>query len=497
MRLTAASVCSLASAAVAAILGCRSSSEPTAAAAKHSPPAAIEAGAAIRTITPTVAPEGAAVWLAGYNPGRRATGVHDDLFARALVIRDRSPGGRMVALCIVDLIGFFRADVEQVRMAVASRGIPLDSVVVASTHTHSGPDAMGLWGSFPGLSGLDPAYNARVVERCAEAIGEAVSNLRPAIARIAVTTAPGLVEDSRLPRVLDERLRVLALDDAATGAALATLVNWSCHPECLDRKSTLVTADFCAPLLAMIEAERGGIGLFASGAIGGLMTPGGVTLADPQTGKRVPEDSFEHAVALGRAIARRALEALATATPCRATPVGFRSREVDVPLENEMFRSAAALGVFGDRIRLYTDGKPDPSADERVIFGRTTRKPKGRDLRTEVGLLTLGEVSVLCIPGEIYPELVFGGVQDPPDSGADHPDAPVEPPLDSMLPPGPHFLIGLANDEIGYIIPRRQWDSAPPFAYSRGSAQYGEINSVGPGAAAAIARAVRDLTATR
>ena len=57
-------------------------------------------------------------------------------------------------------------------------------------------------------------------------------------------------------------------------------------------------------------------------------------------------------------------------------------------------------------------------------------------------------------------------------------------------------LLGLANDEIGYIIPNRQWDSRPPYAYGRASAQYGEINSCGPEAAPivmqALANRVRD-----
>ena len=46
---------------------------------------------------------------------------------------------------------------------------------------------------------------------------------------------------------------------------------------------------------------------------------------------------------------------------------------------------------------------------------------------------------------------------------------------------GPHrMMIGLANDMIGYIIPKRQWDAKPPYAYKRKAAQYGEINSLGP-----------------
>jgi hypothetical protein len=52
-----------------------------------------------------------------------------------------------------------------------------------------------------------------------------------------------------------------------------------------------------------------------------------------------------------------------------------------------------------------------------------------------------------------------------------------------------NMMIGLANDEIGYIIPRTQWDVKKPYAYGRTKApQYGEQNSPGPDIAPAIHR---------
>jgi hypothetical protein len=42
------------------------------------------------------------------------------------------------------------------------------------------------------------------------------------------------------------------------------------------------------------------------------------------------------------------------------------------------------------------------------------------------------------------------------------------------------MIIGLANDELGYIVPKSQWDAEAPFAYGRKKDQYGEENSFGP-----------------
>jgi hypothetical protein len=93
----------------------------------------------------------------------------------------------------------------------------------------------------------------------------------------------------------------------------------------------------------------------------------------------------------------------------------------------------------------------------------------------------------LLIPGEIYPELVYGGITRYP--GADFPDAPFEPALmEHAKKTGAKFVfvVGLANDEIGYIIPQCEWDEQPPWLNNAPERPYGEVNSVGWKAARVI-----------
>jgi hypothetical protein len=90
--------------------------------------------------------------------------------------------------------------------------------------------------------------------------------------------------------------------------------------------------------------------------------------------------------------------------------------------------------------------------------------------------------------------LVLDKVHDPPDPGADFPEAAIEPAIYKQMGRWYRMLIGLANDEVGYIIPKRQWDEKPPFCYGRKKAQYGEVNSVGPEAAPILCRAFKELT---
>jgi hypothetical protein len=109
----------------------------------------------------------------------------------------------------------------------------------------------------------------------------------------------------------------------------------------------------------------------------------------------------------------------------------------------------------------------------------------GGTARTEINALRIGDLEILAIPGEIYPEIVDGGVESP--DGADHPGPPLEvPPLRSRMRGGVNLVFNLANDEIGYIIPRTQWDTKPPYTYGQSRAPYGEVNSGGAGVAGVI-----------
>jgi hypothetical protein len=58
------------------------------------------------------------------------------------------------------------------------------------------------------------------------------------------------------------------------------------------------------------------------------------------------------------------------------------------------------------------------------------------------------------------------------------------------LPGKKILMFGLANDEIGYVIPKRQWDEVAPFCYGREESQYGEINSCGPETAPILIKAL-------
>jgi len=297
-----------------------------------------------------------------------------------------------------------------------------------------------------------------------------VEALTPAsVSFVEVPLAPqGLVADSRDPQVFDPTMRLM-LFTAPDGKTVGSIVNWADHPETPWADNTELTADFPGYLRdalesgvtldgRQVEAGLGGIHLYVNGAIGGLMTTNpATTVVDPYTQQSLAPPSHDKARALGRRLAQAALAAVrGGAAASQADPrIAFAARTIELKIDNPLFRLASALGLFG------------------------RGQPRLNTIRSEVAVVTFGDASVTCVPGELYPEIANGGIVRPP--GADFAITPVEvPSLRELMPGRVKFLIGLANDEVGYIIPKSEWDNEAPWLYGSAERHYGEINSLGP-----------------
>lgn len=455
---------------------------------------ALQAGAAQSVITPELL-RGHAVYLAGFGHNRVATGVHDDLYARCLALGITT---QTLVICSADLIGLFYDDVLTIRRAFQQNTSSASFLIVASTHTHAGPDMLGLYGPEPRQTGIDGKYLEWVDQRIASTAADAVRAMQPARLELGRDDHPllGLLQGvDRPPIVKDPFLFVMRLVARSTGQTIATVVNWSDHPEVLGRGNTQVTADYPHWVRGYLEKQLGGTALFFSGSIGKVSPLGDqVSLPDPETGKIAEDGTWRKAELLGTEIGRLAERALKSAKQVNLDSLSIRTDIVFVPMLNSHFRAAEAAGVFAGRKPLYTNGKLDPATEKRELpdVGRV-EYPTGRDIQTEVDYIQLraggtAVAEILTIPGEIYPELVNGGIAR--YLGADYPDAPLEPVLREQLKTTYQFIFGLGNDEIGYLIPKAEWDEEPPWLMNAAEPWYGEINSVGPDAAGALLRAL-------
>jgi putative sterol carrier protein len=355
----------------------------------------LQAGAAANKITPSKQ-----VYLAGYSPNRPNTGgVHDDIWARALVLQ---AGQERIAIAVCDLLGLLRDDVQRIRQRV--RSVPPDRVIVACTHVHSAPDTIGLWGPQPTVSGRDNDYVNFVIETVARTIDEAASKLQPATIGFAKTRVEGIAYNYRVKEILDTEASILQVRSKADNKPIATLTNFACHPEVLNNDQ--LTADFPNWFYRTIEARGGGVAIFANGALGGMVSPA----ADPTYQGEKGRD-WARAERMGTLLATRTLEALNTATFTDNVAIEHRSQTFTVPLENERFKQALALGVIPKGESLQND-----------------------TLTTEAHLFRVGSAVFLTMPGEVLPNIGFLLKKHLSAFG------------------DPVFLIGLGNDELGYIL---------------------------------------------
>jgi hypothetical protein len=406
------------------------------------------------------------VYMAGFGQNRKATKLHDPIMARAIVLDD---GERKVGMVCVDVVGLFLPSVERVRAQLKG----YHYVLVASSHNHEGPDTLGLWGASPFQSGVDPDYLKKVENGAAEAITKAAATLKPAKAKIGTAKGPELLRDGRLPNVLHDDLVAIRFESPEDGKVLGLLVEWNVHPELLSDKNTEVSADHVGYTVQHLKEKHNCPVAYFTGTVGGLMTNLGVLIKN-EKGEELKNGTFEKTALYGKKVGELADKALSVAVPVELTPIKVKTKDALMPLDNPLYRIAGQAGLMART--MYTwEGNSYP---EKLVESKDFTKAIA--VKTEVGYLQLGELDVALIPGEIYPELVLGKIQEPVDPGADFPDAPKEPAIYSNLKGKHRLIIGLANDELGYFIPKRQWDEKAPFCYGLKKSQYGEINSVGP-----------------
>ena len=408
-----------------------------------------------------------AIWLAGFQSKRPAKGVHDDIWARAILWDD---GQTRVALVSLDAIGIFHDDVINVRASAAELYPDIDHIIVASTHNHEVPDLMGLWGPSILKTGVNKDYKQFVKEQTLSAIGEAWENRRPAKMHTARIDSVGrdLINDSRPPQVFDDVIRMMRITDAANDSILGMLLNYGNHPETLASKNLDITSDFCHYWLDGIEtgiyyngeqkrAGVGGMALFINGAVGGLMTSLHSTVHDPWINADIRKASFDKARAQGYRMADAVLDHVQDGAwdELEEPKIRLLAKTFNFQVRNKFFKLGAALGLL----------------DRGFV--------KLKYMRSEIDLLAIGSVWMLTIPGEINPEILNGGVETPEGRDFDI-DVVETPPLRELMRGDINFVFGLANDEVGYIMPKTHWDVEAPFTYERKKAMYGEVNSLGP-----------------
>lgn len=398
----------------------------------------LRAGAAVVDATPDRLPVIANCMF----PERTANVVHDRLHARGLVLDD---GTTKLAIVIVDSCMMPRELLDRAKkVAHESTGIPVENMLIAATHTHSAPSAMGCLGSDP-----DPHYPAFLETRLVKCIEAAAKNRAPARVGWAVARAPSHTHNRRWilrpDRVrtdpfgnatvrahmhpgyqnpdfvgpsgpVDPGLSLLAVQ-TPDGKPVAVLCNYSMHYF----GSTPVSSDYYGLFCEKLAAKVGGTGpkpvvLMSQGTSGDLMwmdygRPEAKRATDEYTGGLV-DIAFD---------AYRKIKYRDADLAMRETKLTFGRRTPD---EARLRWARATVAKLNGR---KPTALPDIYAREAVLLhDEPTRELKLQAIR-------VGGLGIAAIPDEVF---ALTGLR-----------------LKATSPLDPTFVIELANGAEGYIPP--------------------------------------------
>jgi hypothetical protein len=366
------------------------------------------------------------VYLAGLAGNRLSKGIHDELYARCAIVEENN---KKYVFISCDLIGLFRDEIEKIIDKISkNKGIEKDNVLIACTHLHSGPDTLGLWGEEWGKSGISQEYMDFLKEKIFECTKETEKNLKPCKIKFSSAYIEGVAKNYRGDKI-DDEISIIKID-AEDGKCIATLVNYGCHPEVLWSENLLITSDYVGYLNDYIENEFSGISLFFNGALGGMVVPD------------VKENTFEEAKRIGEKIAKKVITAEFENAKFE-NGILWKKEVFDVPLKNPFLQTEDILKMVERKIY---DGK----------------------IRTEVNYIKFFNSEIITVPGEILPKL---GMK-----------------LKNKLKSKYKFIISLANDELGYIIPEEDF-FLEKFNYER-------TRSVGPEIGTLIEKKIEKLIST-
>ena len=368
-------------------------------------------------------------------------GIHDDLYARALVLESAEAS---VAVVSVDLLALPSDFISRVRSEIEkSIGLSPVSVMIASTHTHAGPVTITTFFN------PDESVDTQYMDTLAKGIESAVTNAwnERFDARVGVgighVQGVGVNRRSENQKPIDEQVGIIKVTDAEE-TTRAVLINYACHPTVLGPDNLLVTGDF--PAFAVKEIEDhigpGGFAMFVNGTQGNISMGHSSELS--AIGVITPGRTFARAEELGRLLAVATLEKLASIEVNDSPRIEAAAIPVQLPLkeyptvaettrllrqaENNLASLISANGENVDQVRRAKSEELYASITN--FYARETVRFGDGMLPIELQGIRINDAAFVAVPAEVFVEI---GLR--------------------LKKTASHrtFIVGIANGYIGYL----------------------------------------------
>ncbi len=373
---------------------------------------------------------------------RFSTGVHDPLFASAFYLHD----GQQAALFIsCDIIFVPKALAAHARETIEeSTGVPAANVLIAATHTHSGPGTVRYLSNEEDSTVPEPNsdYLKQLEAGIVSAAQQAVSTARPAEIGMALADGSDVGTNRRDPEgPADPAVPILIARDSATGTAIGLMLICAMHPTVLHEDSTLISGDF--PGLARRYLQREVLHpdcpvVWFMGASGN-QSPRHVVKAN----------TFDEAKRLGNALGKSVADALGKVQYTNRLSVDMAQEYVQFPVRSFPDAADATDRLVAAETRLAAlQAQKAPKAEVRTaecdLFGAQETVTLARAVKSgrvtefvnaclpaEIQVFRIGSWTLVGWPGEIFVEFALE--------------------LRNLFPNS--YVITLANGELqGYLV---------------------------------------------
>ena len=378
------------------------------------------------------------VWMDGMIRSHRSEGVHDPLFARALVLANSEDRAEAFAVVSVDICGFSTEQNEAARTATeAKTGIPASQIIVAATHTHSAP-VIGILG---GCGSVDTAWLETTKSNIVKAVEQATKNSVDAKLGCGLGTLEGLTynrhqvlkdgavvmplqkdEDLIKRNIPDYAVRVIRLE-AVDSTPISIFTSFSCHPALLDYNNLLISSDYVYYTREIIEQEFGGVAVFATAACGD-MNPLHFNTTDDL------DKQYEYTKILGESLGKEALKVAnqikltdeielkavseIIAAPLYAIPTKQQvealldeNREILEKIKRDEMTIAPSNLVFSKAGQINYQSfylEYLEACLEKLSSGNVEDQKK---VDMEIQVISINEFTIIGVPGEPYVAIAF------------------------------------------------------------------------------------------
>lgn len=359
-------------------------------------------------------------WIAGHGMGNVIEKIHDPITVSAMWIGADDNGGYIHISA--DIIGLtnFELNIVRERLKDLIDESKCAGVFVSCTHTHAGFDTVGYWGQLYKLqSGKDDEYMALLLKSLEEVAREAYKNRTAGKLYIGTVSVPEAQFCKREPNAMHDvltRTRFVPND----GSTETWFLNYEAHPNTLGGGNRDCSADYPYWLRKTINDEKKINVLYGVGAIGAV-DPGDFC-----------EDKPERTRIQGETLGKAAL--------------GI-DNDKEMPVEITVLQQKYYSPVDNGLLALMATIKACSSQRYPCDKGDL-----GLALQTEMAYIKLGTQQILLLPGEPFPEVIYGGAADAEHSATGKGTDINPTPIIDIVGDKDLLVYCVTNDMTGYCV---------------------------------------------